>query len=146
MPHLLDVAELLIASWILGGNEEDDRIPTSHGILDRALELAVERGAFPPEVRDELHFVDSRVGLRCVELPEILVWAQRALLTTVPNPTYQSTQIQISPKAARRILSDLDITDVTEESAVEWGRLLRGAVDEIREEMHAYPEPAIEEY
>ena len=143
MTHLHDVAELLIASWILGGDKEDDRIPTSHGILDRALELAVERGAFTPEVRDELHFVDSRVGLRCVELPEILVWAQRALLTTVPNPTYQSTQIQISPKAARRILSDLDVAS---ESATEWGRLLRRAVDEVREEMRTYPEPAIEEY
>ena len=143
MPHLLDVAELLIASWILGGDDEDDRIPTSHGILDRALELVVARGAFPPEVRDELHFVDSRVGLRCVELPEILVWAQRALLTTVPNPTYQSTQIQISPKAAHRILSELGHTA---EDASKWGGLLRRAVDEVREEMHAYPEPAIEEY
>ena len=143
MPHLHDVAELLIASWILGGENEDDRIPTSHGILDRALELAVARGAFPPDVHNELHFVDSRVGLRCVELPEILVWAQRALLTTVPNPTYQSTQIQISPKAARRILSDLDIAA---ESATKWGRLLRRAVDEVREEMRTYPEPAIEEY
>ena len=143
MPHLLDVAELLIASWILGGNEEDDRIPTSHGILDRAMELTVSRGAFPPDVRDELHFVDSRVGLRCVELPEILVWAQRALLTTVPNPTYQSTQIQISPKAACRMLSELGYTKY---DAAEWGGVLRGAVDEVREEMHAYPEPAIEEY
>ena len=143
MPHLLDVAELLIASWILGGNEGDDRIPTSHGILDRALERAVTREAFPPDMRDELHFVDSRVGLRCVELPEILVWAQRALLTTVPNPTYQSTQIQISPKAARRILAELGYT---KEDATEWGSLLRSAVDEVREEMHAYPEPAIEEY
>ena len=143
MTHLHDVAELLIASWILGGEKEDDRIPTSHGILDRALELAVERGAFPPEVRDELHFVDSRVGLRCVELPEILVWAQRALLTTVPNPTYQSTQIQISHHAARRILSDLGYT---KDNAAEWGKILRAAVNEVREEMHAYPEPAIEEY
>ena len=143
MTHLLDVAELLIASWILGGIDEDDRLPTSHGILDRALELAVSRGAFPPQVRDELHFVDSRVGLRCVELPEILVWAQRALLTTVPNPTYQSTQIQISPKAACQILSELGYA---KDDATEWGSLLRRAIDEVREEMHAYPEPAIEEY
>ena len=72
MRHLLDTAELLIASWILGG--DDDRIPTSPGILDQALEIAVEDEACPPWVRDQLHFVDSRIGLQCVELPALLDW------------------------------------------------------------------------
>jgi hypothetical protein len=128
MRHLLDTTEVLIASWILG--DGGDRIPTSHGILDRALQTAMGRGAFPPWLREQLHFVDSRIGLQCVELP-------------APNPSYQSTQVQISPNAAREILSDLD---VSEDDAVKWGQLLRQTVDETSNLMSAYPEPAIEEY
>lgn len=141
MQHPLDATELLIASWILGGG--DDRIPTSHGILDRALKIAVEHDACPSGIRTQLHFVDSRIGLRCVELPVLLDWAQRAQLTTAPNPSYQSTQVQISPKAARRILSSLG---VTEPDAAHWGQHLRATVDEVSRSMSAYADPAIEEY
>ena len=142
MQRALDTIELLIASWILGG-DDGNRMPASHGILDRALKIAVDQGAFPPWFRDELHFVDSRVGLQCVELPELLDWAQRALLTTAPNPSYHWAQVQVSSKAARQILSDLDID---EGEAREWGRLLREAVVRVQELMSTYPEPAIEEY
>ena len=141
MRHLLDTTELLIASWILGG--DGDRIPTSHGILDRALKLAVGDKTCPPWVRDQLHFVDSRIGLQCVELPALLDWAQRAQLTSAPNPSYQSTQVQISGKAARLMLLDLD---VTEEEAIKWGILLRQIVDEVNSSMTANAEPTIEEY
>ena len=140
--HPLDTIEVLITSWILGGGDRD-RIPTSNGILDRALRTAVERGAFPSWVREELNFVDSRIGLQCVELPSLLNWAQRAQLTTAPNPTYHSTQVQISREAAQKILSELE---VSEEEAMKWGTILREAVDTERESMIDYPEAAIEEY
>ena len=140
--HPLDTIEVLITSWLLGGGDRD-RIPTSHGILDRALRSAVTRGAFPPWVREELNFVDSRIGLQCVELPSLLNWAQRAQLTTAPNPTYHATQVQISREAARRILSEFKIS---EDEASEWGAILREAVDSERESMIDYPESAIEEY
>lgn len=144
MRHILDTTELLVASWILAGDDDrDDRIPTSHGILDRALKTALEQEAFPPWVRDQLHFVDSRVGLQCVELPELLDWAQRAQITTAPNPSYQSAQVQISGKAARRILSDLE---VTEDDAIKWGKLLREAVSEANRSINAWPESAIEDH
>ena len=140
--HPLDTIEILITSWILGGGDRD-RIPTSHGILDRALRTAIERGAFPSWIHEELSFVDSRIGLQCVELPSLLNWAQRAQLTTAPNPTYHSTQVQISREAARRILSELK---VSEDEASEWGAILRQAVDTERDSMIDYPESAIEEY
>ena len=141
MRHLLDTTELLIASWILGG--DGDRIPTSQGILDRALETAVEHEPCPPWVRDQLHFVDSRIGLQCVELPALLDWAQRAQLTSAPNPSYHSTQVQISPKAARRLLPDLG---VTEQEAVDWGKVLRQAVDDVSNSMATSAGTVIEEY
>ena len=140
--HPLDTIEVLITSWILGGGDRD-QIPTSHGILDRALQIALARGAFPSWVREELNFVDSRIGLQCVELPSLLNWAQRAQLTTAPNPTYHSTQVQISREAARKILSDLDVSQA---EAIKWGEILREAVDTERESMIDYPESAIEEY
>lgn len=141
MRHLLDTTELLIASWILGGG--DDRIPTSHGILDRALKAAVENETCPPWVRDQLHFVDSRIGLQCVELPALLDWAQRAQLTSAPNPSYQSTQVQISGRAARKMLLDLD---VTEEEAIKWGTLLRRIVDQESSLITSNADSTIEEY
>lgn len=141
MRHLLDTTELIVASWILAGN--DDRIPTSHGILDRALQTVVEQDAYPEWLRDQLHFADSRIGLQCVELPSLLDWAQRAQLTTAPNPSYQSTQVQITPRAARKILPDLD---VTEEQAIEWGKILREAVSQATNSIKDYPDGTVEEY
>lgn len=144
MPHHpLDTIEVLIISWILGGESDRDRIPTSHGILDRALQAAVDQGAFPSWFHEELTFVDSRIGLQCVELPSLLNWAQRAQLTTAPNPTYHSTQVQISRDAALKILSELNLA---EEDATKWGTVLRQAVDTERESMSDFPDAAIEEY
>lgn len=141
MTHLLDTTELLIASWILSG--DTDRIPTSHGILDRALEAAVTDEACPSWVSDQLHFVDSRIGLQCVELPALLDWAQRAQLTIAPNPSYQSTEVQISKKAAERMLGELD---VSRNDAIKWGERLRKLVDEERRSMAATANSTIEEY
>ena len=141
MQHLLDATEVLIASWILGGG--DARIPTSQGILDRALKIAVRHNACPSSIRAQLHFVDSRIGLRCVELPALLDWAQRAQLTTAPNPSYQSTQVQISHKAAQQILQSLG---VSEHEAAQWGTHLRETANTVRRSMATYANPEIEEY
>ena len=124
MTHMLDISEILVASWALAGG--DDRIPTSNGMLDRALKDAVRHEACPPWVSESLHFVDSRIGLQCVELPALLDWAQRAHLTSAPNPSHQSTRIQISRAAAQDLLGSLD---VTEEDAKLWGRHLRSLVE-----------------
>ena len=141
MRHLLDATELLIASWILGG--AGDKIPTSNGILDRALKAAVADEKCPTWLREQLHFVDSRIGLRCVELPAILEWAQRAQFASAPNPSYQLTQVQVSESTARKLLLDLD---VSEEKAVEWGRLLKRHVEIVQNSTTANVESSIEEY
>ncbi|MCV3768214.1 hypothetical protein [Rhizobium sp. TRM95796] len=92
-------AELLMAIWKLGSDNE--RLPTSHGILDRALFEC--RDDLPAALRDNLHFGQTNVGLRCYELPDILLAAQDALLTSEPNPTYLSTNVMIDEEMARRI-------------------------------------------
>ena len=114
------ISQLLIACWALGGDNAP--IPTSNGLLDRALKLACDQGVFPDWARDQLHFVDSRIGLQCIELPEILDWAQKAALTTVPNPSYSKTEVGISRRAATYILNRIN---VSEDDATTWGGALR---------------------
>jgi hypothetical protein len=106
-------------------------LPTSHGILDRALELAKAKNALPEWFWSNLHFADSRVGLQCVELPEILDWAQTAELTEVPNPSYRRTRVKVNTATARRLLDDLGVSP---DEAVAWGETLRAAAkDAVRE-------------
>ncbi len=126
-----ELAQLLVASWRLGA--EDTSIPTSHGLLDVALQKATEQGKLPAWAKSRLHFVDSRTGLRCIELSEILGWAQRAELTSEPNPSYSRTDIKISPNLARRLLPRLD---VTEEQAMLLGQALKRGVREAEHQLH----------
>jgi hypothetical protein len=127
------LAKVLVCSWVLGGDDPQE-LPTSHGILDRALEIAKIRRALPSWFWEQVHFADSRVGLQCVELPDILDWAQTAELTEVPNPTYRRTRIKVSAEVARRMLEDLGLTPV--EAAV-WGKALREAATQAASEFAA---------
>ncbi len=92
-------AELLIALWKLGTAEK--MLPTSHGILDRALQTV--RDELPPEL-SSLTFSATGIGLRCYELPDILLAAQEAMLTSEPNPTYLSTLVTITEDEAQEIV------------------------------------------
>jgi hypothetical protein len=134
MTRTHDVAQLLVSCWVLSG-DGDRAIPTSHGLLDRALKRAAEEKAFPEWARGGLHFVDSRIGLQCVELADVLEWAQRSELTSAPNPSYETTHIQVGDKVARQLLRRLG---VAEEDAVSWGHAIRDAVEEAKKELQPF--------
>jgi hypothetical protein len=140
MNRLHDLAQLVISCWRV--STDQSAIPTSNGVLDQALQRAVEQGAFPAWARDSLHFVDSRIGLKCVELTGILEWAQRAQLTTAPNPSYQLTDIQVSPRVARALLRRLQVTN---DDALRWGALLRNAIEDATQQVRT-DSPAIVAY
>ena len=127
MAHPLDIAEFLIASWTLAGTGEG--IPASRGILDRALKEAIKHDSCPSWVRNELNFADSRGGLRCVELPSLLNWSQRAQLTSPLSPSCHSAQILISENSARRILMNLNVSDIDAEA---WGKHLYRSVEDVK--------------
>jgi len=112
-------------------------------MLDRALKTVVENGGFPDWARGNLTFVDSRIGLQCVELPGILEWAQRAQLTSAPNPSYETTEVQISDRVASRLLRDLNVPI---DHACEWGKMLRGATDDAQAAFAGVDHALIEEY
>jgi len=94
-----DKAELLTALWRL--STDDERLPTSHGILDRALNECLD--ALPNPLKEGLSFGVTGVGLRCFELPDILLAAQEAMLTSEPNPTYLSSIVTLDEGRARQI-------------------------------------------
>ena len=100
MANRYERAELLAALWKLGAGGE--LMPTSHGILDRAL--SDERSRLPFDLVEGLTFSVTGVGLRCLELPEILLAAQEAMLTSEPNPTYLSTIVTLDDEEARQIV------------------------------------------
>lgn len=121
-------AELLTALWQLGAPGE--RLPTSHGILDRAL--FERRESLPAPFREGLTFSKTRVGLRCLELPAILLAAQEGLLTSEPNPTYLSTVVTMGDDSARQIVLGFNLTT---SEAKEIGRQLHETVDRVRAEI-----------
>jgi hypothetical protein len=127
MIETYNLAELIVASWKLANANE--RIPTSHGILDRALRDLVDQAPdIPSWVKESLTFADTRVGLRCLELPEILDRAQESFLTSEPNPTYVSTAVKIDELVSLRMLRDLGIQA---EQARTWGRRLKAVADDV---------------
>jgi hypothetical protein len=131
-----DKAELLAALWRLGdGNEV--RIPTSHGILDRALRDSLQD--LPAELRDGLTFGVTSVGLRCYELPDILLAAQEAEFTTEPNPTYLSSMVNLDEIAARQAVVAHGLST---EDARRIGRMLKQRASAVRQrtaEMQEHP-------
>ena len=138
MTKLQDIAELLVASWVLSttANSDVDMLPTSHGLLDLALERALKAGAFPNSWRDRLHFVDSRIGLQCVELQAVIDVAQRAEFTSEPNPSYKATRVKIGPRAAKALLRRHGIE---EDRAKDWGAQLHRAVAEAKANLEQFP-------
>ncbi len=129
MDRLHDVARLLVSSLALANEKEKAQIPTSHGILDRAIRDAYRN--FPEWAQKELHIADSRVGWQCVELPAILGWAQAAELTSAPNPYYRVTELQVSPRVAQILLKRLN---VSEADAKRLGEALLKGIESHQEE------------
>jgi hypothetical protein len=144
MERIHDIAQLLVSSWSITSQGEAERaIPTSHGIFDQALKVVASANELPPWAREVLHFVESRIGMQCVELPTILDWAQKAELTTTPNPSYRLTQVQVSPTVARKLLRRLD---VEEADAKKLGTALRAAIDQVRKSAVTSRAAGLEEF
>jgi hypothetical protein len=135
------LAQLLVSCWRISGATA--KIPTSHGILDRALRAAAGKGTFPNWAQESLNFVDSRIGLQCVELPEVLDWAQRSQLTTAPNPSYETTEVQISERVAQTLLKGLGVSS---DSAIQMGQTLRTEIENAVKEMAEFENSRIEDY
>lgn len=134
MQNIHKISQLLISSLRLARGDEDS-FNTTRGVLDLALKRAIDKNLFPVWMRKELNFAISRTGLRCVELPHILDWAQTAELTKAPNPSYQMTQFDIDKELAEHFLSEMK---VSLKKAREWGQELWLFLDEIDAKLDKY--------
>jgi hypothetical protein len=142
MNDLHRIAQLIACCWRIADNS-NSRIPTSHSILDRALRKVISDVDSPEWLNKGLTFVDSRIGLQCVELPAILEWAQRAQLTSAPNPSYETTEVQISPRVASRFLASLGISEDVGRSL---GNKLKEYAAEVQQELVLADHASIEDY
>ena len=118
-----ELANFLVSAWRLA--EPDERLPTSHGILDRALEQIAPN--LPGRFQGKLTFVETPIGRLCRELPDILRAAQESYLTSEPNPTYKTAEVKVSSAAAFDFLDRLDI-DIDDAKA--FGKLLAKSIDQ----------------
>lgn len=106
MPIRFDRAELLIALFALGSRGET--LDLRGGVLDRALHSV--RTSLPGVLSDEhLTFSVTSIGLRCLDLPEILMAAQEMLLINVISPGFVSAEITIDEGYARQIAINHDL-------------------------------------
>jgi hypothetical protein len=126
MANLYELAEFLISAWKLG-TKPNERMPTSHGILDAALFRL--RDSLPERFAGLLTFGDTRMGFRCHELSQLLNCAQENLLTSEPNPTYLTTEVQISDGTACALLFRRGLDPVDAEA---FGASLSSTIREIK--------------
>src|SRR6266436_8687255 len=126
MNELLSLTQLLYSCWIVSGSEDrvKESMPTGNGILEYALQDAVNKGVFPEWARKRLHFVNGDTGLACLELPYIQKLATEIKFTSDPNPSYTRTNIVVGKPLARRCLAKLGIS---EDDAQQWGKAFREA-------------------
>jgi hypothetical protein len=116
-----ELANFVVSAWKLA--QKGERMPTSLGVLDRALETVVKD--LPERFSNALRFVDMPVGRLCVELPDILRSASESYLITEPSFCHNTVGIKIGAARAMDLLDDLDI-DIT--AAAAFGRKLAAAV------------------
>jgi hypothetical protein len=117
-----ELANFLVSAWRLA--RPGERLPTSHGILDRALEQS--QSSLPSKFRGRLTFVESPIGRLCREVPDMLRAAQESYLTSEPNPSYRTAEVKISAAAAFDLLDRLGISV---EDARKFGEELAKAID-----------------
>ena len=122
--HAFGFALALVSSFVMAGGTT---LPTSNGTLDRALKLAIERGAFSPW-KDWILFVNTVVGTRAAQLAEVVTCAQMAGIIGFVGPDYQKGIMLLTPRTASTMLTQNGITD---ETATEWGETLIQALAEV---------------
>ncbi len=133
MNELLGLTQLLYSCWIVSGTEKGmESMPTGNGVLEYALQDAVDKGVFPEWARKRLHFVNGDTGLTCLELPYIQKLATEIKFTSDPNPSYTRTNIVVGRPIALRCLSKLEISET---QAAQWGMELRNAVKRVEEDL-----------
>lgn len=93
-------AEVLGAIWRLGA--ADIALPLHGGILDRALKDCFAR--LPVALTDGLFFGVTSVGLRCYELPDLILAGQELEMFEVSGATGNEVRVTLTYEDARVVV------------------------------------------
>jgi hypothetical protein len=100
-PGVYESAELLCALWKLGA--ENSPMPDRDGVLDRALYAMRDR---LPEALSRLDFSNGSVGLRCLDLPDILSAAVFLMAAEHSGPAFDALAVSLSEDTSLSVAYD----------------------------------------
>lgn len=103
-PRMSELATFVAALWAIGPGRSE-LIPDVAGVLDLALQDIQDD--LPPLIAGQLHFSETAVGVRCLELPQIVDWMQYAHLIEYDGSTFTKLRIMITEDTARMTMIDL---------------------------------------
>lgn len=132
MSKTLDLAYLLITSYALVSSEP---LPVSDGTLDRALQLACKARELPDWAIKELHFVEGRTGMVCLEVIEVIDTARKALLAEEYDSSYQYVVPIDAPEVHTFCLKCID---TPRRDAQKYGEALVRRLAEAKAELTPY--------
>ena len=98
-------AQLIAALWTIGA-AEDRHLPNYRGVLDSALNKIKDQ--LPTDVTENLTFSVTGIGLRCLELPQIINDMQYLLLADIRVTS--SIRIKVEADQAFAMLCEQNIS------------------------------------
>ena len=106
--ELSDFANTFLCSYRFISSVDDPIIPTNNQELDRSIKHIVDKKQINNSISRKLHFSDSRKGLVCIELENILLIGNNLGLITPTDPDYLNYKFLISKNASKKILDKYD--------------------------------------
>jgi hypothetical protein len=98
-------------------------VPLSDGRLDQALHAV--QAHLPPAFQGMLLFSNTRVGFRCLDLPELIFAAQASGLLHAVGPDFTQGELTFTEDAARRLIKRLGLSPVAARAfGQQWGQAL----------------------
>ena len=107
--ELSDFANTFLCSYRFISSVDDPIIPTNNQELDRSIKHIVDKKQINNSISRKLHFSDSRKGLVCIELENILLIGNNLGLITPTDPDYLNYKFLISKNASKKILDKYDM-------------------------------------
>jgi hypothetical protein len=122
----LNLARVIYAAWVLADDNEENitPMPSSDGLWARAMYRLKEKGQIPPEIADDMTFIDGHQGLEYLEASAIRAMAAEILVTR-PDPFADTDKFEVSKAVGRHMAVQ---SGIPEERLIVFGKALRAAM------------------
>ena len=96
-------------AYCLAQKNYGSHFPNDGWPLHHALKAVIDGGDVPEFISSRLRFVDSNIGLECVELPAMTKNARiSGIIRDLPDWGFTRSQARISEEVARRMLREYE--------------------------------------